>query len=93
MEPLPDSEIEERLAALHPGWRRDGDQIVRDLECDDFASAIALVNRIAAAAESADHHPDILIHGYRHLRITLSTHAAGGLTGRDFALAATIDAL
>jgi 4a-hydroxytetrahydrobiopterin dehydratase len=93
MEPLPDAEIEERLAALHPDWRRDGDHIVRDLECDDFASAIALVNRIAAAAESADHHPDILIHGYRHLRITLSTHAAGGLTGRDFALAATIDAL
>jgi 4a-hydroxytetrahydrobiopterin dehydratase len=93
MEPLPDAEIEERLAALHPGWRRDGDQIVRDLECDDFVSAIALVNRIAAAAESADHHPDILIHGYRHLRITLSTHAAGGLTGRDFALAATIDTL
>jgi 4a-hydroxytetrahydrobiopterin dehydratase len=52
-----------------------------------------LVNAIAAEAERADHHPDILIHGYRRLTITLSTHAAGGLTQRDFALAGAIDAL
>jgi 4a-hydroxytetrahydrobiopterin dehydratase len=93
MEPLPDSEIEAQLAQLAGGWRREGETIVRDIECADFAAAIALVNGIAAEAERADHHPDILIHGYRHVRITLSTHAAGGLTGRDFTLAATIDSL
>lgn len=93
MEPLSDAEIESRLAALGPGWRREGDALVADRECADFAAAVALVNAIAAEAERADHHPDLLLHGYRHLRITLSTHAADGVTGRDFALAAAIDAL
>jgi 4a-hydroxytetrahydrobiopterin dehydratase len=93
METLSDSQIDAALAELSPSWRREDDSIVAELECADFAAAIALVNRIAAEAERADHHPDILIHGYRRLRITLSTHSAGGLTERDFALAAAIDAL
>jgi 4a-hydroxytetrahydrobiopterin dehydratase len=93
MEPLPDSEIDARLASLRPHWRREDDALVADLECQDFAAAIALVNRIAAEAERADHHPDILIHGYRRLRIMLTTHAASGITDRDFALAAAIDGL
>lgn len=93
LQPLGDQEIDAALATLAPVWRRDGNAIVADLECSDFAAAIALVNAIAAEAERADHHPDILIHGYRRLTITLSTHAAGGLTQRDFALAGAIDAL
>jgi 4a-hydroxytetrahydrobiopterin dehydratase len=93
MEPLTDPEIDERLATIDPGWRHEGEEIVRDLERENFVEAIALVNAIAVVAESADHHPDILIHSYRRLRITLSTHAAGGLTDRDFALARAIDAL
>jgi len=93
MEPLSESEITARLPSLGPSWRREGDTLVADLECADFVAAIALVNRIADQAERADHHPDILIHGYKRLRITLSTHAASGLTERDFALAAAIDAL
>jgi 4a-hydroxytetrahydrobiopterin dehydratase len=91
MEPLPDSEIDARLAALGPNWRREGDALVADLECADFAAAIALVTRIAAEAERANHHPDILIHDYRWLRITLSTHSAGGLTQHDFDLAGAIN--
>jgi 4a-hydroxytetrahydrobiopterin dehydratase len=93
MKPLTDPEIEARLATIDPGWRREGEQIVRDLERENFAEVIALVNEIAAAAERADHHPDILIHSYRRLAITLTTHAAGGLTDRDFALARAIDGL
>jgi 4a-hydroxytetrahydrobiopterin dehydratase len=93
MEPLNDEQIEAGLATLGPAWRRDGDEIVAAFECEDFAAAIALVNRIAEAAELADHHPDILIHAYRRLKITLATHDAGGLTESDFALARTIDAL
>ncbi len=50
-----------------------------------------LVNRVAALAESADHHPDILVQ-YRNVTLTLSTHSAGGLTDRDFALARAVDA-
>jgi 4a-hydroxytetrahydrobiopterin dehydratase len=93
LQKLTDPEIDAALPALSPAWTRAGDSIVADFERRDFASAISLVNAIAAEAERADHHPDILIHGYRRLRITLSTHAVGGLTQRDFALAAAIDAL
>jgi 4a-hydroxytetrahydrobiopterin dehydratase len=93
METLSDSQIELALAELGPAWRREGDSIVAELECADFAAAIALVNRIAAEAERANHHPDILIHGYRRLRITLSTHSAGGITEHDVALATAINTL
>ena len=93
METLSDSQIEAALTELGPAWRREGDSIVADLECSDFAAAIALGNRIAAEAERANHHPDILIHGYRRLRITLSTHSAGGITEHDVALATAINTL
>ncbi len=74
-------------------WRRQGDALVRDLECDDFAEAVAFVNRVAEAAAAADHHPDILIHGFNRVRLTLTTHSAGGLTDKDFELARVIDGL
>jgi 4a-hydroxytetrahydrobiopterin dehydratase len=93
MEQLSDQEIEAGLAALDPPWRREGDALIADVDCEDFAAAVALINRIAEQAERADHHPDILLHSYRRLRITLSTHSAGGLTRLDFALAAAINAV
>jgi 4a-hydroxytetrahydrobiopterin dehydratase len=89
---LTDSEIDERLAA-RPGWRRDGAAIVRDRRLADFAAAIAWVDAIADAAEAANHHPDILIHGWNNVRLTVTNHSAGGLTQVDFDLAATIDGL
>ncbi|MEA2138850.1 MAG: 4a-hydroxytetrahydrobiopterin dehydratase [Solirubrobacteraceae bacterium] len=88
---LSDTEIEERLAGGH--WRRDGDAIVRDVELGDFGAAMSLANRVAGAANEANHHPDILVHDYKHLRLTLSTHSAGGISEDDFALARAIDAL
>jgi 4a-hydroxytetrahydrobiopterin dehydratase len=91
MAPLSDSEIDERLAS--GDWRRDGDAIVRDVELDGFKAAMALANRVADAANDANHHPDILVHDYKHVRLTLSTHSAGGITENDFALARTIDGL
>ncbi len=88
---LGDSEIDERLASMQ--WRRERDTIVRDLECKGFHSAMALANAVADEAEAANHHPDILVHGYKHVRLTLSTHSAGGITENDFALAGMIDGL
>jgi 4a-hydroxytetrahydrobiopterin dehydratase len=88
---LDDAEIDERLAAKP--WEREGDTIVRDVELANFKEAMALANAIADAAEEANHHPDILVHGYKHLRVTLCTHSEGGITENDFALAAAIDAL
>jgi 4a-hydroxytetrahydrobiopterin dehydratase len=92
METLDDQQIEARLRGV-PGWVRDGQTIVRDCKLADFAAAIALVDAVATVAERANHHPDILVHGWNRLRLTLSTHSAGGLTDADFALAAEIDAL
>ncbi len=89
---LSDAEIDERLAAAS-AWRREGESIVRDVECDGFSGAMALANAVAGAANDANHHPDILVHGYKNVRLTLSTHSAGGLTHDDFALARTIDGL
>lgn len=85
---------ETEISALLTGgvWRRDGDAIVRDLQAADFPAAIALVNRVAEVAEEAGHHPDIVVHGWNHVRLRLSTHSEGGLTDADFRLAARLDA-
>jgi 4a-hydroxytetrahydrobiopterin dehydratase len=88
---LNDAQIEQHLDGS--AWRREGDAIVRDLQLADFAAAIALVDRIAEVAEAANHHPDILVHGWNKLRLTLSTHSEGGLTDADFALAERFEAL
>ena len=84
---------DERVASALEGsdWRREGEAIVRDVECGDFAAAIALVNRVAELAERANHHPDILVHGWNKVRLTLSTHSEGGLTEADLDLAREID--
>jgi 4a-hydroxytetrahydrobiopterin dehydratase len=89
---LDDRTIDERLGGLD-GWRREGDQIVADRKLPDFAAAMAFVNAVADAAEAADHHPDILVHDYNQVRLSVTNHSAGGLTQPDFDLAATIDAL
>ena len=95
MAPLSDAEIEQRLASL-PEWRREQGEpaaISREWKLADFAAALAFVGRVGAAAEEVNHHPDILLHGWNKVRLTLSTHSAGGLTDADFALAGRIDGL
>jgi 4a-hydroxytetrahydrobiopterin dehydratase len=90
---LDDGEIDERLGSL-AGWRRgEGSSIERDLEFADFAAAIDFIDRVAELAEAANHHPDILLHGWNKVRLTLSTHSQGGLTSADFRLAGQIDGL
>ncbi|HEV2310226.1 MAG TPA: 4a-hydroxytetrahydrobiopterin dehydratase [Acidimicrobiia bacterium] len=91
MAPLPDDEVTARLARM-PGWTRTGDEIVRTYEMPSFRAVIALVDRIADAAEAANHHPDLDIR-YSKLRVALTTHDQGGLTDNDFALAGEIDGL
>jgi 4a-hydroxytetrahydrobiopterin dehydratase len=90
MAPLPDDEVARRLASL-PGWSRRGDAIEREYELASFRAVIDFVGRIADAAEAANHHPDLDIR-YRRLLVVLSTHDQGGVTDKDFALAAQIDA-
>ena len=88
---LTGDEVAARL--LGSEWRLDGDMIVRDLKFDDFASAVAYVNRVAEVAEKYNHHPDMLIHGWNKVKLSLTNHAAGGLTEIDFDMAARFDAL
>jgi len=88
---LTDDEISSRLQGLP--WKREGDQIARDLTFADFKAAIAFVNHVAGAAEEANHHPDITVHGWNKVRLSLTNHSAGGLTEADFRLANRIEEL
>jgi 4a-hydroxytetrahydrobiopterin dehydratase len=88
---LNDSEIDERLAAVEDWQRVGGGAIEREWTFPDFARAIAFVDQVAETAEAANHHPDILLHGWNKVRLTLSTHSQGGLTDADFQLAGKID--
>jgi 4a-hydroxytetrahydrobiopterin dehydratase len=90
-ERLTDDEIQRGLEGSE--WRREGDAIVRDLKLGDFAAAMAFANSVAILAEEANHHPDILIHGWNRVRLTLTTHSADGLTQSDLDLARGIDGL
>jgi 4a-hydroxytetrahydrobiopterin dehydratase len=74
-------------------WRREDETLVRDLKFDDFQAAMAFVDRVAAAAEQANHHPDILVHGWDNVRLTLTTPGEGRVTDNDRAMAETIDGL
>jgi 4a-hydroxytetrahydrobiopterin dehydratase len=74
-------------------WRQEGESLVRDYQFKDFAQAVAFVNTVAEAAEEANHHPDILIHGWNNVRLTLTTHSEGKLTDNDRAMAERIDGL
>jgi 4a-hydroxytetrahydrobiopterin dehydratase len=88
---LDDTAAEEGLQHL-PGWERRGDEIVKTFVRADFAQAMVFVNEVASAAEAAGHHPDIDIR-WNKVTLALPSHAEGGLTDRDFQLAARIQEL
>jgi 4a-hydroxytetrahydrobiopterin dehydratase len=83
------AEAEERIKSL-TGWTLEGEAIRKQFTFANFLEAIAFVDRLAPAAEAADHHPDILIN-YKRVTLTYSTHDEGGLTDKDFAGAAMAD--
>lgn len=72
------------------GWVRRGEEIVKTYKLPGFPAAIAFVTQVAFLAEAADHHPDIDIR-YNKVTLALTTHDSGGLTEKDFALAAAAD--
>jgi len=86
---LSKSEVQERLRTLN-GWKLDDDEIEKEFKFADFKEAMAFVNLVADAAEAANHHPDIEI-SYNKVEMTLSTHSEGGVTEKDFDLAAKIE--
>lgn len=95
---LPENETRLNDAALarllaSGTWRREGNAITRTFTFKGFKSAMDFVNRVAEAATSANHHPDIHVERYRNVRIVLSTHATGGISDADVELARRIDEL
>lgn len=83
--------IRKRLGELH-GWTMSRGALRCEFVFEGFKQALQFVNRVGELAEAADHHPDIDIR-YARVRLALSTHDAGGITEKDFALAAAIDQL
>jgi len=90
MAKLAPDDVEARVKAL-TGWSVEGDAIVKEFRFGGFPEAIAFVVRLGMAAEVANHHPDLDIR-YNRVRVALSTHSEGGVTEKDFALAAEADA-
>jgi 4a-hydroxytetrahydrobiopterin dehydratase len=84
-------QVASHLANL-PGWKVENGELTRTFTCEDFSAALAFVNRVGECAEEAGHHPDIDIR-YNRVRLGLVTHDAGGLTVKDFELAAAADTL
>jgi 4a-hydroxytetrahydrobiopterin dehydratase len=84
------AEIRKALATL-PNWKRNGQIISRTYEFEDFPDAMKFVNNVAVLAEQAQHHPDIDVR-WNKVTLALTTHDAGGLTEKDFALARACDA-
>ena len=87
---LNEADINEKLKTLN-GWKYENNQIVKEYELNDFKSALSFVNKIGEEAEKMDHHPDILLHSWNKVKITISTHSEGGVTGKDFSLAEKIE--
>lgn len=75
------------------GWQREDGHIEREYTAKDFRKAIGFVDKVAALAEDEGHHPDIRVHGYKHVTLTLSTHAIDGLSENDFIVAAKAEAI
>ncbi len=82
----------QQLLGRAEGWMREGDSITRTFTLPTFPAALVFACAVGNLAERADHHPDILIE-YKKVTLTLSTHSAGGLTEKDFALAREINGI
>jgi 4a-hydroxytetrahydrobiopterin dehydratase len=88
---LMQNEVDRLVAGLN-GWSQADNSIQRTFQMVSFPAALMFASAVGQLAEKADHHPDILIR-YRKVTLTLSTHSAGGLTEKDIALAAQINAI
>jgi 4a-hydroxytetrahydrobiopterin dehydratase len=89
MDVLPDHEIQSRLAELD-GWSRDGDAIQKSFKNGDFVGSVKFVDALVGPAEDMGHHPDLTL-SWDDVTVSITNHAAGGLTEADFELAKRID--
>jgi 4a-hydroxytetrahydrobiopterin dehydratase len=90
MKALDAKAVEAKLSQV-PGWSLDAGKLYREFVFADFSHAFGFMSRVALAAEAADHHPE-WSNVYNRVRVHLTTHDAGGITDKDFALAARMNA-
>jgi 4a-hydroxytetrahydrobiopterin dehydratase len=88
---LAEADVQLALGQL-PGWKRNGKAIDRLFQFENFVKAMEFVNQIAEAAETVNHHPDILI-SYNKVTLSLISHDSGGVTQRDIKMATRINEL
>lgn len=86
------NDIQARLANMN-GWAVQNGTLTKTFGVRSFAHGVLFIGAIGQLAEAANHHPDINLHGYKNVTVSLSTHSEGGITEKDFALAAQIEAL
>ncbi|MDA0376237.1 MAG: 4a-hydroxytetrahydrobiopterin dehydratase [bacterium] len=92
--PLSEIQAAELLKDIIQWQVGDGGKVIaKTFILDDFQNSIVFVNQVAKLSEEQNHHPDIFVHSYNNVTISLTTHSAGGLSEDDFILAAKIDAL
>ena len=82
--------VKEKLANLK-NWNIEKNSLIKEFELKNFTNAIAFIVKIGIEVEKMDHHPDLLLHGWNKVKVTLSTHDAGGITENDFSLAQQIE--
>ncbi len=74
-------------------WPEENGQLVKEFELGDFLQSVEFINRIAPVAEEMDHHPDLFLHAYKKVRVSLMTHSKGMITDLDHELAEKIDSI
>ena len=83
---LTENEIQERLKDLE-GWKIENNSLVKEFQFVDFYNALSFVVKIGVEAEKLNHHPEILIHSYNKVKVTITSHDEGGITETDLRLA------
>jgi 4a-hydroxytetrahydrobiopterin dehydratase len=87
---LSQQEIKQNLSKFS-GWIFQNNAIEKDFQFKDFIDALSFVNKVGLESEKLDHHPDIVLHSWNKVKISISTHSAGGVTEKDFTLAQKIE--
>ena len=90
MSKLNQNQINTNISKLS-GWIFENESISKQFQFKDFIEALSFVNAVGLESEKMDHHPDILMFGWNKVKITISTHSAGGVTEKDFSLASKIE--
>lgn len=94
VKPLVEDEYSAFLERELTGWTVKEEKVLeKDYKFKDFSKALEFINKIGAIAESEGHHPDIYLHDWNKIKLSLTTHAIGGLSENDFILASKIDTI